>query len=165
MQDKLFAFYSREAALQRGVNIDKQVHNYRPTSELTLKDRRDEVNPAKTNSTCRECGKTGHRAGDEACPQRMQPDDKGKGKRTRKCKGKYTKFMGRIGILAEAINAEYHEKTDYCAPLTSPPPDCLLRPTWARGLGIAWTQNVAVEDDRRLCTTTLSAGRQPAILH
>ena len=57
-QDELFAFFSREAAIKRGVNDDKKVHNYRLTSELTLTDRRAKVNQAKRNSKCRTCGKT-----------------------------------------------------------------------------------------------------------
>ena len=75
-RDGLFAFFSREAALTRGVNVDKTVHNYRPISELTLTDRRAKVDQAKRNSKRRKCGKTGHWAGDEACQMRNQPDER-----------------------------------------------------------------------------------------
>ena len=83
-QDALFAFFSREGAIKRGVKVDREVHNYRPTSELTSTDRRANVNQAKRNSKCRKRGKTSHWAGDKACQMRDQPDGKDKGKGTRR---------------------------------------------------------------------------------
>ena len=113
IQDELFAFFSREATWKRGVNVDKKVHNYRPPSKLTLTDRRAKVNQEKRNSTCRTCDKISHWAGDEACPQRNQPDSKDRGKRKGKGKGKYTKFEGHIGMMVVAMNAECNHTKDH----------------------------------------------------
>ena len=122
------------ALAKRGVNVGKKVHNYRPTSELMLKDRHDKVAQAERTSTCRKCGKTGHWAGHEACPQRNQHGGKDKGRRKGKGKGKYTKFKGHIGMLAVAMKAEYRHIKDHCAPVTSTPPKTsVLSPRWVRG--------------------------------
>ena len=107
-QNEAFAFMSRESAAKRGVMIDRRVHNYRPTSELSLVDRRDKVKKAKQNSTCRRCGKSGHWAGDPECSQKDR-DDGGKGKGKGK---KYKKFNGSVGLMAVGQEEEF----DHCAP-------------------------------------------------
>ena len=49
------AFFGREQALQHGVHVEKVVHSFRPKSELEIKKRREQVEHAKRNSTCRTC--------------------------------------------------------------------------------------------------------------
>ena len=49
-------------------------------SELTLDQRRANVNKAKSKSPCFDCGQTGHWAGDDACPKPGARLGKGKGK-------------------------------------------------------------------------------------
>ena len=67
VHDELYAFYSREQARSNGVNVGKQIHAYKPKSELSVDERRENVNLAKNNSTCRACGKPGQWAGDVGC--------------------------------------------------------------------------------------------------
>ena len=110
-----------------------------------MTDRRAKVKQAKSNSTCRICGMTGRWAGDEACPQRNQPDGKDRGKPKGKGKGKYTKFKGHIGMMALSMNAEFEHIKDHCAPVTSAPPSNVLRPCWVRGPGAIWTKSIPVE--------------------
>ena len=62
------AFFGREQARQHGVHVEKVVHSFRPKSELEIKKRREHVEHAKRNSTCRTCGRKGHWAGDQICP-------------------------------------------------------------------------------------------------
>ena len=95
---------------------------------MTSTDRRAKVNQAKRNSKCMKHCKTGHRAGDEACQMRNQPDGKDRGQRKGKGKGKYTKFKGHIGMMAAAMNANYEHIKDRCAPVTTAPPSNVLRP-------------------------------------
>ena len=59
-QNEAFAFFSRESAAKNGVRTDRKVHNDRPTSELSLADRREKVKKAKLKSTCRRYGQSGH---------------------------------------------------------------------------------------------------------
>ena len=58
--DELSAFYAREQARSNGVNVGKHIHAYKPKSELSVDERREKLNLAKKNSTCRACGKPGH---------------------------------------------------------------------------------------------------------
>ena len=53
------AFFGREQARQHGVHVEKVVHRFRPKSELEIKKRREHVEQAKRNSTCRTCGRKG----------------------------------------------------------------------------------------------------------
>ena len=123
------------------MNIDKMVHNCRPTSELTLKDRCDKVSQAKRNSTCRKCGKTGHWAVGEAFLQRNQQNGKDKGKRKGEGKSKYTNFEVRIGMFAVAMKADYRHIKDHPAPVTSiSPKTSVLSPRWVRGPGAIRTR-------------------------
>ena len=46
-QNAAFAFFSRESAAKNGVRTDRKVHNYRPTPELSLVDRREKVKKAQ----------------------------------------------------------------------------------------------------------------------
>ena len=62
------AFFGREQARQHGVHVEKVVHSFRPKSELEIQRRRELVEHAKRNSTCRTCGRKGHWAGDKICP-------------------------------------------------------------------------------------------------
>ena len=62
------AVFGREQARQHGVHVEKVVHRFRPKSELEIKKRREHVEQAKMNSTCRTCGRKGHWAGDQVCP-------------------------------------------------------------------------------------------------
>ena len=62
------AFFGREQARQHGVHVEKVVRSFRPKSELEIKKRREHVERAKRNSTCRTCGRKGHWAGDQVCP-------------------------------------------------------------------------------------------------
>ena len=55
-------------ARQHGVHVEKVVRSFRPKSELEIKKRREHVEQAKRNSTCRTCGRKGHWAGDQICP-------------------------------------------------------------------------------------------------
>ena len=43
------------------------MHPYKPTSELSLDERKKRVEAVKAKSTCRACGKTGHWANDAIC--------------------------------------------------------------------------------------------------
>ena len=61
-------FFGREQACQHGVHVERVVHSFRPKSELEIKKRREHVEQAKRNSTCRTCGWKGHWAGDQVCP-------------------------------------------------------------------------------------------------
>ena len=54
------AFFGHEQARQHGVHVEKVVHSFRPKSELEIKKRRELVEHAKRNSTCRTCGRKGH---------------------------------------------------------------------------------------------------------
>ena len=62
------AFFGREQTRQHGVHVEKVVHSFRPKSELEIKKRREHVEQAKRNSTCRTCGRKGRWAGDQVCP-------------------------------------------------------------------------------------------------
>ena len=62
------AFFGREQARQHRVRVEKVVHSFRPKSGLEIKKRREHVEQAKRNSTCRTCGRKGHWAGDQVCP-------------------------------------------------------------------------------------------------
>ena len=62
------AFFGREQARQHGVHVEKVVHSFRPKSELEIKKRREHVELAKRNLMCRTCGRKGHWAGDQVCP-------------------------------------------------------------------------------------------------
>ena len=51
------AVFGREQARQHGVHVEKVVHSFQPKSELEIKKRREHVEHAKRNSTCRTCGR------------------------------------------------------------------------------------------------------------
>ena len=70
VHDELYAFYSSEQARSNGVNVGKHIHAYKPKSEFSVEERREKINLAKKNSTCRACGKPGHWAGDAGCDHR-----------------------------------------------------------------------------------------------
>ena len=61
------AFFSREVARGGGVKVAKHVHPHKPTSELSLDERKKRVDAVKAKSTCRACGKTEHWANDAIC--------------------------------------------------------------------------------------------------
>ena len=65
--DEQVAFFSREKARSAGVKVGKHVHPYRPSSELSIEERKKRVDAVKQKSTCRACGKTGHWANDAIC--------------------------------------------------------------------------------------------------
>ena len=58
----------RTRTCQHGVHVEKVVHSFRPKSELEIKKRREHVEQAKRNSTCRTCGRNGHWAIDQVYP-------------------------------------------------------------------------------------------------
>ena len=70
VQNELFSFYSREEARQNGVPACKTIHNFRPKSELTIEERKKNVDKAKAGSSCRTCGEPGHWSGDPACKKK-----------------------------------------------------------------------------------------------
>ena len=129
------AFFGREQARQHGVHVEKVVHSFRPKSELEIKKRREHVEHAKRNSTCRTCGRKGHWAGDQICPNfvgnRSAPgsstrpyvsktDKKHtKGKDQPKGAGKHTSFRTRAPFnrearIAQAMNDEAAMCTGKC---------------------------------------------------
>ena len=65
--DEQVAFFSRENARAAGVKVAKHVHPYRPTSELSLDERKKRMEAVKKKSTCKACGKVGHWANDAIC--------------------------------------------------------------------------------------------------
>ena len=107
----------------------KVVHSFRPKSELDIKTRREHVEHAKRNSTCRTWGRKGHWAGDQICPnfvgnrsargsstrpwnanwsRDVSKTDKKhmKGKDQRKGAGKRTSFRTRARYIREARTAQ-----------------------------------------------------------
>ena len=57
------AVFGREHARDHGVTVAKVAHNVWPRSWLQIKKRREHVELARTNSTCRACGRKGHCGG------------------------------------------------------------------------------------------------------
>ena len=122
--------------------MKKVVHSFQPKSELEIKKRRELVEHAKRNSTCRICGRKAHWAGDKICPNfvgnRSAPgsstrpwnanwsrdvskiDKKHmKGKDQPKGAGKHTSFRTRAPFnrearIAQAMNDEAGKCTDRC---------------------------------------------------
>ena len=70
VHDELYGFYSRENAIAKGVPVQRRIHSFRPKSELSIDERKRNVEKAKANSHCRTCGRKAHWAGDPACPAR-----------------------------------------------------------------------------------------------
>ena len=66
--DEQVAFFSRENARAAGFKVAKHVHPYRPTSELSLDERKKRMEAVKKKSTCKACGEVGHWA--RNCPAR-----------------------------------------------------------------------------------------------
>ena len=108
MRDEASAYVGREMARSKGVQVNRQVHPWRPKSELTLSDRRERATKAKKHSTCRSCGKAGHWAGDPECPKKSsamfasakgRQKTKGKGKSKNSQPAQQTRFS-RAGLLA-----------------------------------------------------------------
>ena len=89
VHDEIFAFYSREEARSRGVPVAKHVHAYRPSSELTLDERKKKVALAKINSTCRACNQKGHWQGDKECPKGQKNKDQDRRSNNFKAKPKF----------------------------------------------------------------------------
>ena len=129
VHDELFAYNGRyEAQKQYGVKVNPLIHGFRPRSELTLAERRDKVQIAKKNSTCRKCGQKGHWQGDLVCPARNRNanadrtrstaggdgnnNGSGAGNTTDKkpdIKKRHFKYRGRSGYTAIAVDAEPNE--------------------------------------------------------
>ena len=65
--DEQVAFFSRENARAAGVKVNRHVHPYRPTSELSLDERKKRMEAVKKKSTCKACGKVGRWANDAIC--------------------------------------------------------------------------------------------------
>eukprot|EP00972_Heterocapsa_arctica_P025741 3788074-Heterocapsa_arctica.AAC.1 len=57
-------------ARSMGVAVENRIHSYRPRSELSIDDRKKNVEKAKQNSHCRACGAKGHWAIYPVCPSR-----------------------------------------------------------------------------------------------
>ena len=136
------AFSGREQARQHGVHVEKVVHSFQPKSELEIKKRRELVEHAKRNSTCRTCGRKGHWAGDKNCLNFVgnrsafgsstrpwnanwsrdvsKTDERHmKGKDQPKGAGKHTSFrmrapFNREARIAQAINNEAGKCTGRC---------------------------------------------------
>ena len=65
--DEQVAFFSRGSGRAAGVKVTKHVHPYRPTSELSLDERKKRIDAAKKKSACNACGKMGHWANGAVC--------------------------------------------------------------------------------------------------
>ena len=152
VHDEQFAFYSREDARSKGVNVKKAVHQFVPKqSELKLNDRKKAVDKVKKNSACRRCGKIGHWQSDAECPMRNKTiDAKGPSRPAhvhKKEKNASMKHRGRpTGFLAvaytgctcgaadalgsearDALDSEAHSEEDAADPCPPPP-----MPTYCR---------------------------------
>ena len=65
------AFSSHESARKSGVDVGRNIHQYRPrTGELSLEERRRNVHQIEKKSRCRDCGQIGHWSGDSTCKKR-----------------------------------------------------------------------------------------------
>ena len=71
VHDECSAYFGREDARKKGVKVGHAIHQFRPRSELEIKERKEKVAAVKKNSKCRACGKMGHWAGDSECPRRQ----------------------------------------------------------------------------------------------
>ena len=70
VHDECSAYFGREEARTKGVEVGRSIRQFRSRSKLEIKVRRDKVAAVKRNSRCRTCGRKGHWTGDISCMRR-----------------------------------------------------------------------------------------------
>ena len=100
------AFFGCEQARQHGGHVEKVVHSFRPKSELEIKKRREHVEHGKRNSTCRTCGRKGHWAGDQICPN-FVGNRSAPGSSTRPWNANWSRDVSKTGFVSEILNQPY----------------------------------------------------------
>ena len=104
---QLTAFYGREDARARGVKVARNIHDFRPRSEMSIEDRKAALAKAKANSRCKKCGKKGHWKGDPQCGKEQRPgQDKKHGLMAKSVSSSFRKSPGQKPAKAHVFIAD-----------------------------------------------------------